>query len=135
VSPGRLVAHLPLPTDRRVPPAREDNIHVLAYKAKVRPDGHGIWIEHDRQVSFFVEYDNNTETTLEADRQDRRLRGLGEDVLAGLAGAVLLHSATRERHQYQALSEHGVRYPVATTARDDVEQAGKCPAAHLSWPR
>jgi hypothetical protein len=44
-----------------------------------------------------------------------------------------LHSAARERHLHQELSTDGVRYPVATTARDDTTQAGRCPADAVWW--
>jgi hypothetical protein len=54
-----------------------------------------------------------------------------------------LHSATRERHLHQELSAEGIRYPVATTARDhttrndttrdDTTQTGRCPAEAAWW--
>ena len=38
----------------------EDNVTVLAYRPRVRPDGHGIFTHGLRRVSFFLEFDNNT---------------------------------------------------------------------------
>jgi hypothetical protein len=113
--------------------ARLRRWHVLAYKAKVRPDGHGIWTERDRQVSFFVEFDNNTEPLWKLiDKID------GYAALAKMYQRVWpvlfsVHSAARERHLHQALSEDGVRYPVATTARNDAAQAGYSPAEAVWW--
>jgi Replication-relaxation len=111
----------------------EDNIQVLAYKAPVRPDGHGIWTEHDRQVAFFVEYDNNTMPLWKL-----------LDIIDGYAALAKmyrrvwpvlfsLHSAARERHLHQELSVDAVRYPVATTARDDTTETGRCPAEAVWW--
>ena len=111
----------------------EDDLTVLAYQAKVRPDGHGIWTEQDRQVSFFVEYDNNTEPLWKLlDKIN------GYAVMAKMyqrAWPVLfsLHSAARERHFHQELSADGVRYPVATAARDNIPKTGRCAAEAVWW--
>ncbi|SRR6266545_1526801 len=106
----------------------EDSVQVLAYKAQVRPDGHGIWTERDRQVPFFAEFDTGTEPLWKLlDKID------GYEAIARMYQRVWpvlfsLHSATRERHLHQELSGDGIRYPVATTARDDTTQTGRCPA-------
>ncbi len=111
----------------------EDNVMVLAYKAKVRPDGHGIWTERDRQTSFFVEFDTGSEPLWKlVDKLD------GYTALAKMYRRVWpvlfsLHSAARERRLHQALSEDGVRYPVATAARDDTTQPGHSPAEAIWW--
>jgi len=44
-----------------------------------------------------------------------------------------LHSGARERHLHQELSEAGVWYPVATTARDQAAQPGASPAEAEWW--
>ena len=44
-----------------------------------------------------------------------------------------LHSAARERHLQRELAAAGIRYPVATTARDTATQAGTSPAEAVWW--
>ncbi|MEU5552856.1 replication-relaxation family protein [Micromonospora sp. NPDC047793] len=111
----------------------DDPVQVRAYTARVRPDGHGIWVEHDDQVPFFLEHDTGTE----------RLSVLVDKItayekLAAVTRRVWpvlfwLHSATRERHLHQRLSEAKVRIPVATAARDEATHAGKSPAESVWW--
>jgi hypothetical protein len=38
-----------------------DDINAHVYTPRVRPDGHGIWTDHDLTVPFFLEYDTGTE--------------------------------------------------------------------------
>jgi hypothetical protein len=100
-----------------------------AFGGRVRPDGYGCWTDGNRQVSFLVEHDNNTETLgrLVAKLASyRRLRAEG-----GPGGPVLfwLPSAAREANLHQRLA--GVSLGgvvVATAARDSVAQAGLGPA-------
>jgi hypothetical protein len=111
----------------------EDNVMVLAYKAKVRPDGHGIWTEHDRQVSFFVEFDNNTMPLRRLVDKIDGYEALARTYQRAWPVLFSLHSAARERHLHEELSEAGALYPVATTARDDAAQAARCPAEAVWW--
>jgi hypothetical protein len=111
----------------------EDNLTVLAYPAKVRPDGHGIWTEHGRTVPFFIEFDNNT---MPLGRLVDKIDGY-----AALARAYnrvwpvvfSLHSAARECHLHSELTNAGIRYPVATTARDAAKRTGRSPAEAVWW--
>ena len=81
----------------------------------VRPDGYGIWTEHDTSLPFLLEYDNGTETLA-------RLAGKldGYHRLAQAAGHpnwVLFSfgSLRREHDAARVLASHGV--PVATATR------------------
>jgi hypothetical protein len=111
----------------------DDNIATMAYHAKIRPDGHGIWTEGDRQVLFFVEYDNNTEPLWKLTAKIDGYTALANTYQWVWPVLFSLHSAIRERHLHQELSDDGIRYPVATTTRDDATQTGKCPAEAVWW--
>ncbi|GAA4250913.1 hypothetical protein GCM10022255_041480 [Dactylosporangium darangshiense] len=101
-------------------------VHQLVYAPRIRPDGHGIWVEADRDLPFFLEYDTGTEPlSMLVDK----LSGYAE--MAGVTGhrwPVLfsLHSPLRERHLHQQLTANGVRYPVATAVRGN-------PAGAVWW--
>jgi Replication-relaxation len=105
-----------------------DNIDAQVYTPRIRPDGHGIWADHDRQVSFFLEYDTGTERPLW--RLLDKLDGYRD--LARVVGRIWpvlfwLHSPARERHFHHALTDAGIRYPVATAT------VGGCPAEAVWW--
>lgn len=109
------------------------NPTILAYQPKVRPDGHGIWTEHDRTLPFFVEYDNTTMPLGKlVDKIDGYL-GLARTYHQIWPVLFSLHTAARERHLHQALTDVGIHYPVATTARDDAAQADASPADAVWW--
>lgn len=130
--------------DRWWPPARcqqpgafiepgEDNINALAYHPHVRPDGNGIFTDHGRTVPFFLEFDNNS---MPLGRLVDKISGY--EALACVYHRVWpvvfsLHSAARERHLQHELAAAGVRYPVATTARDAATEAGRSPAEAVWW--
>jgi predicted transcriptional regulator len=111
----------------------EDNVMVLAYKAKVRPDGHGSWTEQNRRVSFFVEFDNNTEPLWKLVDKIEGYAALATMYRRAWPVLFSLHSAARERHLHQALAEESIRYPVATAARDDATQTRSSPAQAIWW--
>jgi protein involved in plasmid replication-relaxation len=103
---------------------------LMARIPRVRPDGHGIFAEDGRRVPFYLEYDTGTESlTVLVAKLD------GYQDLAYATGRVYpvlfwLHAGLRERHLHQRLTDAGVRYPVATAARD---QTGKSPAEAVWW--
>jgi Replication-relaxation len=112
---------------------RDNNLTVLAYHPAVRPDGHGIWTEHGGTVPFFTEFDNNS---MPLGRLVDKIDGYV--ALARVYQRVWpvlfsLHSAARERHLHQELADAGIRYPVATTARDKATQAARSPAEAVWW--
>jgi len=109
------------------------NLTLLAYHPKVRPDGHGIWTDHDATVPFFAEFDNNT---MPLARLVDKIHGY--TALAKIYNRVWpvlfsLHSATREHHLHQHLTHAGIRYPVATTARDNTTHTNRSPADAVWW--
>jgi hypothetical protein len=111
----------------------DNNLTVLAYHAKARPDGHGIWTDHGHTVPFFAEFDNNT---MPLGRLIDKIDGY--TALAKTYNRVWpvlfsLHSATRERHLHHELTDAGIRYPVATTARDTATQEDRSPADAVWW--
>jgi hypothetical protein len=80
----------------------------------VRPDGYGIWVDHDVRLPFLLEYDNGTETH---ERLATKLAGYAE--LAAAAGhpnwvLFTFPSPRREREARRVLSHRQV--PVATAA-------------------
>jgi hypothetical protein len=80
----------------------------------VRPDGYGIWVDHDARLPFLLEYDNGTETL---ERLAAKLPGYAE--LAAAAGhpnwvLFTFPSPRREREARRVLSHRQV--PVATAA-------------------
>jgi hypothetical protein len=94
------------------------------YTPRLRPDGHGIWVEGGSLTPFFLEFDTGTERPLSrlVDKIDGYVdlvRVIGEawPVLFWLPGAV------RERRLHEALSGAGVRYPVATGLHGEANPA------------
>ena len=111
----------------------DDDVQVRVYTPRVRPDGHGIWTENGVTVPYFVEFDTGSEPLgVLVDK----IAGYHE--LARVTGRVWpvlfwLHAAARERHLQQRLTDAGVRYPVATAARDSAAQRAVCPAEDVWW--
>jgi predicted transcriptional regulator len=116
----------------------DDDVLALAYTARVRPDGHGLWAEdepsgHRLSVPFFMEYDTGTEPL---PRLVDKLDGYTD--LAYRTGRVWpvlfwLHSATRQHHLHQRLTDARVRYPTATAVRDTIAYSGRSPAEAVWW--
>jgi hypothetical protein len=110
-----------------------DDIQVHVYTARVRPDGHGIWTDHDTTVPFFLEHDTGSEPlgTLTA-----KITGYVD--LARATGRIWpvlfwLPTAARQRHLHTKLTEAGIRYPAATAVRDSATQTGAGPADAVWW--
>ena len=108
----------------------EDNVTVLAYRPRVRPDGHGIFTHGLRRVSFFLEFDNNTMQLARLVEKVTAYEDLARVYDRVWPVLFSLHSGARERHLHRELSEAGVWCPVATTARD---RAGMSPAEAVWW--
>lgn len=109
----------------------DDDIQVKAYTPSVRPDGHGIWREHDLTVPFFAEIDLSSEPLW---KLIDKLTGYA--ALAAKTGRVwpvlyCLTSPTRERHLHKQLAQDGIHWPVATTVRD--QHLGKTVAENVWW--
>ena len=123
-------------TSQTIGPGRfRDTPGVSTYSyLPVRPDGHGIWTEHDHQVAFWLEYDTGTEslTTLteKVTTYSTRLTG----GFGGLRSWPLLftfHSSGRQLHFHQRLAHQHPRVPVASTARDP--HTRQSPAEDIWW--
>jgi hypothetical protein len=110
-----------------------DNLSVMS--VRLRPDGHGLWIEDGIRVAFFFEHDTGTETqaTLlhKVDRYQRLWLGKQH------TNPVLfqLPTALREMHLHQRLADtHPPRgLPLATTSADLLATTGRSPAQHVWW--
>ncbi|WP_430788186.1 replication-relaxation family protein [Actinoplanes sp. G11-F43] len=84
----------------------------------IRPDGHGVWEAGDREVGFFLEHDNGTETigtVLRKLREYDRLAGGGPryPVLLRVPGR------RREQHLLDVLAGVQLAMPVATGIHDE----------------
>jgi hypothetical protein len=106
-----------------------DDVHVRTYTPTVRPDGHGIWVDGDQEVPFFLEYDTGTERPI--GRLVDKLDGYID--LARSTGRLWpvlfwLPSAARERHLHREITATGVRYPVATGLHHEQD-----PASAVWW--
>jgi len=89
-----------------------------AMGGSLRPDGHGVWREGQREVAFFLEFDTGTETRRQLAAKlpryrDKRLRG-GPDWPVLL----WLPTAAREAGVHDYLAGSGAGVTVATAARD-----------------
>ncbi len=89
-----------------------------AMGSTMRPDGHGVWRDGDREVAFFLEFDTGEETHRQlADKlpayRHRRAQG-------GPAWPVLfwLPTTVRETHLHKHLAATAPGVTVATAARD-----------------
>lgn len=110
----------------------DNDITVRVYQPRSRPDGHGVWVEGDRRVPFFLEYDLGTERPLS--RLVDKIDGYRD--LAHVTGRIWpvlfwLHSPARERHLHQELAATGTIYPVATAVHAEV--TGINPAEAVWW--
>jgi hypothetical protein len=109
--------------------------------AMPRPDGHGVWVEHDRSCPFWLELDLGTED--QAVLVDKVYQYLYLDLHIKRRWPVLfsLPSSRRERNLHLRIAETlaaGVdrRLPapaVATIARDRATAAGLSPAEAVWW--
>ena len=96
----------------------EQHATAVFARSSIRPDGHGVWCAHGRQVGFFLEHDNGTEplgTVL------RKLRGYEQLAAFGPRYPVLLRvpSRRRETHLLHALAGLATTMPVATGIHAD----------------
>ena len=98
------------------------------YGELVRPDAHGVWAEHGRQVAFFVEYDTGSEPLA---RVAAKICGYAELVAAGGPRHPVcfwLGSAAREAHLRRLLAERRPRLTVATASAEVAAALGTGPA-------
>jgi hypothetical protein len=89
----------------------------------VRPDGYGVWVDHDVRVPFLLEYDNGTETL---ERLAAKLPGYAE--LAAAAGhpnwvLFTFPSLRREREARRVLTHRQVPVATAALSPDDAPDA------------
>jgi len=112
---------------------KNDDIQVKVYKARIRPDGHGIWSDNGAMVPFFAEFDTGTEDLGRLLDKIDGYQALAHNT--GRCWPVLfwLHSPIRERHLHQRLAEYEWRVPVATAARDDAVHNRRSPAEAVWW--
>lgn len=91
----------------------------VAWDGLARPDGHGVWAEHNRRVAFFIEYDTGTEPL------HRLVTKLADytrlATTTGLRAPVLfwLPNTRRETHLHELLPDPAV--PVATTTPETAD--------------
>ncbi len=96
----------------------EQHATAVYHRAKVFPDGHGIWTAHGHTVGFFIEHDRNTENV---SRVLRKLKGYERLARTGPRFPVLLWvpGARREASLLDALRGAPLPMPVATAVHGD----------------
>jgi hypothetical protein len=114
-------------------PEEDGNPTIQAFRASIRPDGYGLWVEHGRGVPFCFEYDTGSEplTTL-IDKIDR-YRGLFDRLPRCWPILMSLPTPGRERNLHQRLAQHPPQLTVATTVRDAGLDGWDCPANAVWW--
>jgi len=115
----------------------------LAYRPRVRPDGHGIFTARNATTAFFLEYDTGTEPLA---RLVEKVDGYHD--LARVTGHLWpvlfwLPTPARESHLHDALSDARIGYPAATavhghasrtaTAGTPVRRDPDSPAGPVWW--
>ncbi|MBI3686099.1 MAG: replication-relaxation family protein [Actinobacteria bacterium] len=116
-----------------------DNPQVLATRLP-RPDGHGIWVDGDQMVAFFVEYDTGSERLDTLTTKIRRYTALVE--LTGRDWPVLLWlpGTRRELHLHQTLATSrtpatggGAGVTVATATGEHTTHTARTAADAVWW--
>jgi hypothetical protein len=98
----------------------------------VRPDGHGVWVQHGRRVPFWLEYDTGTE---QLSRLVDKLTGYARLAASDLGYPVLfwLPTTAREDNLHAVLARTGIGTAggvvVATAATDQAD--GASPAGRV----
>jgi hypothetical protein len=119
-----LIAHSRTQPDTRLTRWWPGRRIAAAVDHNVRPDGHGVWSEHDRQVAFFLEYDTGTEAhrvlaaKLPAYRKAAAAGGPVWPVLFWLP------TTARETNFHRRLNGAARGLVVATAARDTAAEHG-----------
>jgi hypothetical protein len=103
-------------------------------RAGIRPDGHGVWAAGGRQVGFFLEHDNGTETI---GTVLRKLRAYDQLAGYGPRYPVLLRVPGRRREQHLLDVLAGVRLamPVATGIHGEHPAGPAWTLTHEPGPR
>lgn len=107
----------------------------LRLGAQIRPDGSGVWAEHDRTVWFLLEHDTGTEPLGTLIGKIVRYWALIRAKRQPLAVVFDVATARREHNLRTRLAaEHGLLdLPVATSSRDLRAATGLCPAGPVWW--
>ncbi|MGX6601686.1 replication-relaxation family protein [Micromonosporaceae bacterium Da 78-11] len=94
-----------------------ETISAQAFKTPIRPDGHGIWAHHHRQVPFFFEYDTGGLGGEPLTELLHKLAGYERlTIHGGPRWPILfrLHSTERETNLHNLLADTTTRMPIAT---------------------
>lgn len=110
-----------------------DNQILMSTPRLPRPDGQGLWIEHDRHVPFLLEMDLGTESLpilVDKVTNYQRLR-----TMTRWRWPVLfwLPSTRRELNLHQHLANLRIPDMIATAAGDHATTVGRSPAENIWW--
>jgi predicted transcriptional regulator len=112
-----------------------ETISAQAFKTPIRPDGHGIWAHHHRQVPFFFEYDTGGPGGEPLTELLRKLAGYERFTIhGGPRWPILfrLHSTERQTNLHNLLADTPTQMPVATAVLTDTTPDAASPAGR-SW--
>jgi hypothetical protein len=100
-----------------------------------RPDGHGVWTEHDRSVPFFLEYDTGTENLTTLTDKITRYDHLTAGTTWRWPVLFWLPTTRRELNLHRHITATGPPHTaaIATTAADLATTSGLGPAGRIWW--
>ncbi|GAA1889616.1 replication-relaxation family protein [Asanoa iriomotensis] len=98
-----------------------------------RPDGHGVWTEHDRSVPFFLEYDRGTESLTVLARKVAGYEHLADLVPWRWPVLIRLPTSRREMNLHNLLAGLTLKAVIATMAADHLNMRGLGPAEAVWW--
>lgn len=112
-----------------------DSLDLRLLQPQIRPDGHGIFTEHDQTVAFFLEYDTGTQRPISI-LVDKLTAYEEFAKTSGLVWPVLfwLPDARREAALHDELARSYVGVPVATANRTTTTDTHQTPADRIWHP-
>jgi hypothetical protein len=110
-----------------------DDPSLMLLTSLPRPDAHGVWAEHDRQVPFLLEMDLGTEALPVLIDKIANYARLADMTRWRWPVLFWLPSARRELHLHQQLAGTHITNLVATASGEHTTATGQSPAENVWW--